>query len=659
MDQRSPMSGLYGGDQSELFRIIAEESPAMVFISSNGKMTYVNRHAAELTGYTRDEMMSPEFDLFRLITGDPAEVVTANYEKECRGQDTHPFPCTLRAKNGRSITAVMAMRPIQYQGRTAVLGFLSAVDEPGPDTPVTSCRQVFNLLTDNIHVVDQDLRVVLANEVCRALNVQYGCTTVIEGKMLGEAFPFLSEGSVEKYREVLKTGEPFLVEEIVEINGRSIYWEHRIVPVMKDGHVAGVVGVVRDLSAPKQIELELKAVNDQLVRSNQKLKDLAITDAHTGLFNHRYLEEVLDKTFLHAKRQGSELSLVMLDLDYFKSINDVYGHRFGDLVLKQFSAQLKKMVRRSNSVIRYGGEEFVIVAPDTGKSGAMRLGHRILDTIGISSFGDKYATIKLKISLAVVSYPEDGFIKPMDMLERAEQILNKAKESGGNRLCCVQDLKVEQKPGNHASITYLKEKMERLNKRANQGLIEAIFAFAKTIEMKDHYTGEHVEQTVHFATMIAESMNLSKEEVLRIRQAAILHDLGKIGISEQILQKPSKLTSKEFKEIKKHPLIGVDIIRPIHLLHDIVPLIMYHHERWDGKGYPEGLSGEDIPVGARIIALADTYQALISNRPYRKAYGRKEAKEIIQRLSGTQFDPVLVNVFLKKCASGAVRPVKR
>jgi diguanylate cyclase (GGDEF)-like protein len=349
----------------------------------------------------------------------------------------------------------------------------------------------------------------------------------------------------------------------------------------------------------------------------------------------------------------------MLDLDYFKSINDVYGHRFGDLVLKQFSAQLKKMVRRSNSVIRYGGEEFVIVAPDTGKSGAMRLGHRILDTIGISSFGDKYATIKLKISLAVVSYPEDGFIKPMDMLERAEQILNKAKESGGNRLCCVQDLKVEQKPGNHASITYLKEKMERLNKRANQGLIEAIFAFAKTIEMKDHYTGEHVEQTVHFATMIAESMNLSKEEVLRIRQAAILHDLGKIGISEQILQKPSKLTSKEFKEIKKHPLIGVDIIRPIHLLHDIVPLIMYHHERWDGKGYPEGLSGEDIPVGARIIALADTYQALISNRPYRKAYGRKEAKEIIQRLSGTQFDPVLVNVFLKKCASGAVRPVKR
>jgi diguanylate cyclase (GGDEF)-like protein/PAS domain S-box-containing protein len=653
------MSGLYGGDQSELFRIIAEESPAMVFISSNGKMTYVNRHAAELTGYTRDEMMSPEFDLFRLITGDPAEVVTANYEKECRGQDTHPFPCTLRAKNGRSITAVMAMRPIQYQGRTAVLGFLSAVDEPGPDTPVTSCRQVFNLLTDNIHVVDQDLRVVLANEVCRALNVQYGCTTVIEGKMLGEAFPFLSEGSVEKYREVLKTGEPFLVEEIVEINGRSIYWEHRIVPVMKDGHVAGVVGVVRDLSAPKQIELELKAVNDQLVRSNQKLKDLAITDAHTGLFNHRYLEEVLDKTFLHAKRQGSELSLVMLDLDYFKSINDVYGHRFGDLVLKQFSAQLKKMVRRSNSVIRYGGEEFVIVAPDTGKSGAMRLGHRILDTIGISSFGDKYATIKLKISLAVVSYPEDGFIKPMDMLERAEQILNKAKESGGNRLCCVQDLKVEQKPGNHASITYLKEKMERLNKRANQGLIEAIFAFAKTIEMKDHYTGEHVEQTVHFATMIAESMNLSKEEVLRIRQAAILHDLGKIGISEQILQKPSKLTSKEFKEIKKHPLIGVDIIRPIHLLHDIVPLIMYHHERWDGKGYPEGLSGEDIPVGARIIALADTYQALISNRPYRKAYGRKEAKEIIQRLSGTQFDPVLVNVFLKKCASGAVRPVKR
>jgi HD-GYP domain-containing protein (c-di-GMP phosphodiesterase class II) len=164
--------------------------------------------------------------------------------------------------------------------------------------------------------------------------------------------------------------------------------------------------------------------------------------------------------------------------------------------------------------------------------------------------------------------------------------------------------------------------------------------------MKDHCTGEHVERTVYIANKIAEALGLTKDEVLRIKQAAILHDLGKVGISEQILQKPSKLTKKEFKEIQRHPQIGVDIIRPIHLLHDVVPLIMYHHERWDGKGYPEGLKGEEIPVGARIIALADTYQALTSNRPYRKAFSKKEAMKIIERLAGSQFEPKITETFL-------------
>jgi HD-GYP domain-containing protein (c-di-GMP phosphodiesterase class II) len=233
-------------------------------------------------------------------------------------------------------------------------------------------------------------------------------------------------------------------------------------------------------------------------------------------------------------------------------------------------------------------------------------------------------------------------------LELAEQVLGKAKEFGGNRAYSLEDVKTRKAASKGKSdVKYLQEKMERLNKRANQGLIEAIFAFAKTIELKDHYTGEHVERTVYFATRLAEGRGLTKEEVLHIKQAAILHDLGKVGISERILLKPAKLTVQEFKEIKKHPLIGVDIIRPIHLLHDIVPLIMYHHERWDGKGYPEGLKGEEIPMGARIIALADTYQALISNRPYRKAFPKTEAKDIIKRMAGSQFDPGLVKIFLK------------
>jgi HD-GYP domain-containing protein (c-di-GMP phosphodiesterase class II) len=196
-------------------------------------------------------------------------------------------------------------------------------------------------------------------------------------------------------------------------------------------------------------------------------------------------------------------------------------------------------------------------------------------------------------------------------------------------------------------IKFLKKKIDNLTKRGRQGLIESIFAFAKTIELKDHYTGEHAENTVRYSTQIATALNLPDDEIENIRQASTLHDLGKIGISDKILLKKAKLTKKEFDEIKKHPQIAADIIRPIQFMHDIIPLVLYHHERWDGKGYPTGLKGEEIPIGARIIAIADVYQALTSNRPYRKAFSVDKALGMIKKGAGTQFDPRIVDIFLR------------
>jgi len=210
-----------------------------------------------------------------------------------------------------------------------------------------------------------------------------------------------------------------------------------------------------------------------------------------------------------------------------------------------------------------------------------------------------------------------------------------------------KDKTSREKQENSSDVGFLRDKIDKLTKEANQSLIEAVLAFAKTLELKDHYTGEHVERTVYYATELARALSLSKNEIERIKQASILHDLGKIGISDKILLKNSKLSKDEFEEIKRHPRIGVDIIRPIQFLHGLIPYILYHHERWDGKGYPNGLKGEDIPIGARIIALADVYQALTSDRPYRKAFSKEEAIKIIQEGAGTQFDPAIVNVFLK------------
>jgi diguanylate cyclase (GGDEF)-like protein/PAS domain S-box-containing protein len=402
----------------------------------------------------------------------------------------------------------------------------------------------------------------------------------------------------------------------------------------------------------KQAQKRLERLNRGLSLSNKKLKQMSLIDSSSGLFNHRYLMEIIESEFYRARRSSHALSAIKADVDYFKSINDTYGHQFGDLVLKQLAGTLKQMVRQYDIVVRFGGEEFVIISPGTDKPTAIILAQRILDAIGLLNFGTKKYAVKLKLSMAVASYPDDRIIKGTDLIELTEKILNKGKEYGGNRVYSSEDIKVSKpavskKATAESEVKYLKEKIEKLTRRASQSLIESVFAFARTIELKDHYTGQHTEKTVKYATEVAKELKLPKEDVELIRQASILHDLGKIGISEKILRKKSKLTTKEFHELKKHPQIGADVIRPIQLLHNIIPLMLHHHERWDGKGYPSGLRREEIPLGARIVAIADVFQALTSNRPYRKAYSRAKAIRIIKGNAGNQFDPEVVNAFLR------------
>jgi diguanylate cyclase (GGDEF)-like protein/PAS domain S-box-containing protein len=444
---------------------------------------------------------------------------------------------------------------------------------------------------------------------------------------------------MHEHRVIISTGEI-----------RWNRWSNRAL-FDEQGNIIEIQSAGHDITERKKAEEEKETLNKELLQSNKRLRQLALRDPPTGLYNHRYLQEIIEAEFDRSRRYAQPLSVMMLDIDYFKSINDVYGHKFGDLVLKQFAKILKRMVRRYDTVIRYGGEEFIILCSGTDRSNALVLAKRILDAINLFDFGNKKHSVKLKLSIAVVSYNEDKAVKGMDLVELTDQILNLAKESGGNRVYSSLDVK-KTKPsaklnGKNGNVKFLKEKIEKLSKGANQNLMEAIFAFAKTIKVKDHYTGEHVERTVKYATEIAKTMNLSEHDIELIRQASMLHDLGKIGISEKILLKKGKLTKREFAEIKRHPQIGVDIIRPIQFLHPIIPILLYHHERWDGKGYPNSLKGADIPIGARIVAIADVYQALISERCYRKAYTQDKAIEIIKEGSGKLFDPEIVDAFLR------------
>jgi diguanylate cyclase (GGDEF)-like protein/PAS domain S-box-containing protein len=381
-----------------------------------------------------------------------------------------------------------------------------------------------------------------------------------------------------------------------------------------------------------------------------RFKDLSLKDTHTELYNYRYLMERLASELKRAQRYTSPISVIMLDIDYFKSINDVYGHLYGDMILKEFAHYLRDFARGNDIVIRYGGEEFTIVLPDTDNKGTLRFGQRLLDAMGKHVFDPEGKKVRLKISMGIASYPEDG--GDVDaIINSADTALLNAKETGGNRLSSCENISIniEAIMGKYGKKTVdgLRKKLSRIGTRANQALIETIYAFAKAIEAKDYYTGEHAANMISMVRKIAKRLDLSDKEIENLEHAAVLHDLGKIGIPDNILLKRGKLTGKEYRIIKKHPQIGAEVLRSVHFLWDLVPIILHHHEKFDGSGYPAGLKGRDIPIGARIIALADAYQALISDRPYRKAYGKKEALKIIEQGSETQFDPEIVLVFLK------------
>lgn len=681
----------------ENFELLFKLVPVAIFtIDKEMRVTTWNKKAEEITGYSAGEMTGKECAVF----------MEESCRKQCvlsLGAPENPIlarECTLKRKDGQ-LRTVLKSADILRDENGVVLGGIESfediterkrLEERLRDSRAEleirvnvrtaelsksnellhqeitrrgktdeALRQserflsnIFFSIQDGISILDRDFNIIRVNQ---AMEKWYAHAMPLVGKKCYEAYHCRNSiCTVCPTAETLKTKD--VAYELVPKRGP----EGKITGWLdlysfphfdqETGELQGVIEYVRDISARKSIEEKIEKLNKELLKSNRILKQLSLTDSHTGLYNHRFLSHIIDSEFHRAKRFATPLTVIMLDIDYFKSINDVYGHQFGDLILKQLARQLKKMVRKYDIVIRFGGEEFIIVSPGIDRTHGVNMAQRLLNALNLYNFGDSEHSVKLKLSLAVVSYPEDSANRGMGLINLVDQILNKAKDSGGDRVYSSLDTKKETiasaaQDQQASDVTVLKGKIDKLTKRANQSIVEAIFAFAKTIELKDHYTGEHVEDTVHYATEIARALNLSKQDIELIRQASILHDLGKIGISENILLKRAKLTKKEFEEIKRHPQIGADIIRPIQFLHKLIPFIFYHHERWDGLGYPSGTKAEEIPLGARIIALADTYQALTSDRPYRKAYSKNQAIKIIKKASGIQFDPKIVSTFLK------------
>ncbi|HEY8745733.1 MAG TPA: diguanylate cyclase, partial [Chloroflexota bacterium] len=409
----------------------------------------------------------------------------------------------------------------------------------------------------------------------------------------------------------------------------------------------------------------------------QRVQVQAATDSLTGLPNHRSLKERLDEEVTRARRQQRKLTVLMLDIDYFKPFNDDYGHAAGDSALQTVATALKNATRRGTAIARYGGEEFVVLLPDTDADEGTAVARRICCYVADSAEADhSVLPRRLTVSIGVATFPEHGEQRDA-LLQAADLAMYVAKRLGRNQVCSANELGTAR--GAEALVAQLTEHLpisthewgphivtaleRRFLRLATLGpapdqasaddvspgrtvTVQWVTALAAAIDAKDHYTNGHSEQVAKLAAELARATGQTRDLVELVQFAGQMHDIGKIGVPESILHKPGPLTAEEWAIMRIHPNIGARILSPIATLQPAIPIVLHHHERWDGQGYPDGLAGEAIPLGARMVAICDAYDTMVTDRPYRRALCEEDALSRIRSSAGSQFDPQLVEAFV-------------
>ena len=393
---------------------------------------------------------------------------------------------------------------------------------------------------------------------------------------------------------------------------------------------------------------KIEKLEKEVIDKKKEIEKGALVDPLSGCYNWRYFMHRAQQEISRSRRHLYDVSFIALDIDYFRQINEVYGVKIADAVIKKVVSLLKTTLRKEDSLCRWRDDEFFIVLPYLSRRYAHIVAKRIKNKVAKHKFKFKKLTLTIKVSAGVVSFPEDKIYNTNDLISALSESLSIAKRNGGDKVILYYKPKVEstKTKKKKENIAELQGHIRKLNVLLTRDLLEMIYGFARAIEAKDSYTGKHVEFTAAIAEKVAKRLHLPKSEAENVKRAAVLHDLGKVAIEESILLKRGKLTKKERDRVRTHPWIAAEILKEIHALRGAIPAILYHHERYDGAGYPLGLKGEEIPLGARIVAIADVYQALVSNRPYRKAMKKRKALDVIKQEKGKHFDPKVLDAFL-------------
>ncbi|HUK26657.1 MAG TPA: diguanylate cyclase [Terriglobales bacterium] len=473
---------------------------------------------------------------------------------------------------------------------------------------------------------------------------------------------------------VARTGESALVQTTSETPLQGLLPQSRAVlciPISYGDTLLGVLNVEsrhEDAFSPQDV-LILNTLADLLATALhnsfvfQKLQQQSITDGLTGLKTRRFFWESLSSEWKRASRSGRPFSVVLIDLDKFKEVNDGSGHLEGDLVLTRVGRLLEQKCRQSNVVARYGGDEFIILMPETGVEQAQVLAERLRLWLATDPMLSEH---QITGSFGVASFPVHGF-SAEDIIRVADAGLYDSKHAGGDRVCVAEGLPADESTAvkrqlvsgyiegflqrEHTGPEHLDELTSTLKRLCGGDdtcdttvLRESVESLARAAETRETNATGHGELTARYAELIARALGLPAHDIEEISYAARAHDVGKIFLPERILNKPGPLTDDEYYLVKLHARVGSEIVAAIPGSEQLSKAIEHHHEAFDGSGYPAGLRGEQIPLWARILAVCDAYVNMTTERSFSSAKTGEAALAELEKLSGVRFDGMLVRV---------------
>ena len=689
--ERNQMQEQLRASEKRFRALIEKSSDAIVLVDTNGVLLYVSPSTTRLLGYTPDELVGRS--AFELIHPEDVETIAhalvAIVQEPGKGPKAE---FRARHQNGSwrwieaigtnlladpSVGAIVSnFRDIterkQAWERQHLLNEASNVLVSSLDHQIT-LQEIAQLI---VPALADYCRIALVDEQQQIKEITVNHTDPEKIALVRELYDHYKDrtNTTHGVQRILQTGKPDLVStvsggvlepvqdspELLQIIRALGLESYMGVPLLAGGKTIGAITFSSvqphryytpdDLSFAQELARRIALVleNARLHREAQaeiaerkqaeerqrvlqeRILALATTDPITELPNHRALLAQLEQELERAQRYERACSLLFLDLDHFKALNDGYGHGAGDTVLCEFAGVVRAQLRGMDTVGRWGGEEFLAILPELQADEALALAEEVRAVVAAHTF-NVGGGIHLTCSVGVASSPVHAQERE-GLLSAADHAMYAAKRFGRNQVRTANDPAVLAL----FSESHLEEGREEA---ALVGMVEALVTL---VEARDYSTGRHSHQVSDLVLQLARALGLPPAEAQMIALAGRLHDVGKVAVPDAVLQKAGRLTEKEWALIRTHPVVGADVVSHIPALRPLAPVIRAHHERWDGQGYPNHLKGEAIPFGARILAVVDAYLAMTVDRPYQKGRVPSVALAELRRCAGSQFDPHVV-----------------